>query len=131
MIKNPAEANGRFREVQELKVQRSNIKTQEDQRNELLMHYVKKTGPVMVYKGDQAVILEVKPKTVKKLDKAALAESLGLSVKQLSAATMAKLVEKGQLTSSRIAEFEKVEVTDRLAQRKARKREVEQFRNQK
>ncbi|MED3648532.1 hypothetical protein P4637_17510 [Halalkalibacterium halodurans] len=131
MLNSVSEVNARFREIQELKTNRSNLKTQEDQRLEAIMAYVKKNGPVLVYKGDKAILLEIKPKTTKKLDKQALAESLGMAVKQLSAATMAKLVEQGKLTSQRIAEFETVEVTDRLSQRKARKREIEQFRNQK
>ncbi len=130
MAKNAAEVNGRFREVQEIKAHRGNLKTQEDARNEEVMAYIKKNGPVLVYKGEKALILDIKPKTVKKLDKARLAEDLGMSVKQLSVATMAKMVEEGQLTSSKIQEYESIEVNDRLSQKKATKKEIAYHGNQ-
>lgn len=130
MAKNAAEVNGRYREVLELKAQRSNLKTQEDARLEEVMAYVKKNGPVLVYKGDKALILNIKPKTVKKLDKARLAEDLGMTVKQLSVATMAQMVENGQLTSSKIKEYESIEVNDRLSQKKATKKEIAMYGNQ-
>lgn len=131
MAKNAAEVNGRFREVQEIKAHRSNLKTQEDARNEEMMGFIKKNGPVMVYRGEKAMILDIKPKTVKKLDKARLAEDLGMTTKQLSVATMAKMVENGQLSSAKIQEYESVEVNDRLSQMKATKKEIALHGNQK
>ncbi|UOQ93387.1 hypothetical protein MUO14_23960 [Halobacillus shinanisalinarum] len=131
MLNNASEANSVFRDMLGLKNQRKSLTDKIDSRKAHLIMYLKQNGPTLVYNGEKPTIIEVVKKSVKQIDKAALAYDLGIPANSLTPIRIAKLVEDGKLTYAKILEYQYEEEDYRLRQHKAKKKEIEKFRNQK
>ena len=112
-----------------LKADRSAISENLKQLTEHLIDYVKTTGPILVYKNDRPVMLSTVHKITQKLNKEALADDLGVTAKNLTPVKIAKLVEEKKLTSEKIKGYEEEEFSVKLQTRKAKKEEIDRFRN--
>ncbi len=131
MIQDVSGLNAVYMEMTEQKNQRKNLTDAIDSRKAKVIHFLRHHGPVLVYKNDKAVILEAVKGTVKKFDKASLGADLGIPAGQLNAMKIARLVEQNRLTTKKLKEYQYEEEEYKLKQRKAKKKELAQFQNQK
>ncbi|MCY7923994.1 hypothetical protein MOA96_20475 [Bacillus spizizenii] len=130
-ISSVSQANAFFQDLNQAKKDRSALASSINARTARLVAFLRHNGPVLVYRDDKATIIEAVKKVSTKFDKAKLGNIVGLPASKLNPITIAELVEKGKVTAAQVEDCQYEEEDYKLKIRKAKKKEIAAFRNQK
>lgn len=130
-ISSVSQANAFFQDLNQAKKDRSALASSINARTARLVAFLRQNGPVLVYRDDKATIIEAVKKVSTKFDKAKLGNLVGLPASKLNPIAIAELVEKGKVTAAQVEDCQCEEEDYKLKIRKAKKKEIAAFRNQK
>ncbi|ODS08327.1 hypothetical protein BSHJ18_00031 [Bacillus velezensis] len=128
-INSVSQVNAFFQELNQAKKDRSALASHISAKTARLVAYLRQNGPVLVYREDKATMIEAVKKVSVKFDKAKLASLVGLSAAVLSPIKIAELVEQGKITAAQVEGCQYEEEDYKLKTRKAKKKEIADFRN--
>ncbi|KMM56654.1 hypothetical protein ACH95_17155 [Bacillus glycinifermentans] len=125
------QANAYFQELNQAKKNRTALNSNINTRTAKLISFLRKSGPIIVYRDDTATIIEAVKKVSVKFDKALLGSIVGMPASALNPIKIAELVESGKLSAAQVEECQYEEEDYKLKMRKAKKKEIAAFRNKK